>query len=178
MAVLRLWRRRWRWLGAAAFAAGLLTPGLVHGPDVLVDEKGKLFAVRTAGNALALSSHRAARFAGDIWLRRNGQDAPAPWPGGGARLRCDGAGCIYRVDGQVVALVRDRRALADDCRNADVVISAVPVRRPCPSARVVIDRADLRRDGAHALYLEADGARVESVAARRGDRPWAPRPGR
>ena len=68
----------------------------------------------------------------------------------------------------MVALVRDSRALADDCRNADVVISAVPVRRPCPSARVVIDRADLRRDGAHALYLGADGTRVESVAGRRG----------
>ncbi|MCH7888370.1 MAG: ComEC/Rec2 family competence protein [Proteobacteria bacterium] len=174
---LCLWQRRWRWFGALAFAAGLLTPGLVRGPDVLVDEKGKLFAARTADGALALSSRRSARFSGKMWLRRNGQDVPAPWPGDDNGLRCDGAGCIYRAKGQVVALVRDSRALADDCRVADVVMSAVPVRRPCPSARVVIDRIDLWRGGAHALYLEANGVRVESVIAGGGERPWTPRPG-
>jgi competence protein ComEC len=78
----------------------------------------------------------------------------------------------------VVALVRDSRALADDCRVADVVMSAVPVRRPCLSAQVVVDRIDLWRGGAHALYLGANGARVESVIASSGDRPWAPRPSR
>ena len=117
-----------------------------------------------ADGALALSSRRSARFSGEMWLRRNGQDVPAPWPGDSAGLRCDGAGCIYRAKGQVVALVRDSRALADDCRVADVVMSAVPVRRPCPSAQVVVDRIDLWRGGAHALYLEANGVRVESGA--------------
>ncbi len=176
--MLRLWQRRWRWMGALAFAAALFTPALTRGPDVLVDQEGRLFAARAADGALALSSRRVARYAGEIWLRRNGQDRPAPWPGNDDWLRCDSAGCIYRAKGQVVALVRDSLAFADDCRVADVVVSAVPLRRPCPSARVVVDRLDLSRGGAHALYLDADGVRVESVAAGRSARPWTPRPGR
>ena len=173
---LCLWRGKWRWLGAPVLALSLLSPAISPSPDLLIDGKGKLFAVRTEDGELALSSRKAARFTGDIWLRRDGQRSSAPWPGeDGGGLRCDAAGCIYRSRGQVVALVRDGRALAEDCRNAPIVVSVVPVRRACPSASLVIDRFDLWRKGAHALYFDDDGGvRVESVAAMRGSRPWAP----
>lgn len=172
---LCLWQRPWRWLGLVAVAGGLMTVPLGRGADVLVDGNGKLFAVRTASGELALSSRRAARFTGEIWLRREGQDEAAPWPdddGDDPRLRCDSLGCIYRARGQVVALVRDARALMDDCRIATVVVSLEPVRGRCPSARVVIDRFDLWREGAHALWLDPDGVRTVSVAESRGRRPW------
>ena len=177
---LCLWRGRWRLLGVLAIAAGLVTPGLGRGPDVLVDGSGRLFAARAESGALMLSSGRAARVAGEIWLRRAGQRQAAPWPALGAsadgRLSCDPLACLYRSRGQVVALVRDPRALAEDCRVADVVVSLVPVRRPC-QARVVVDRFDLWRHGGHALWLEGDGARVETVAEVRGRRPWSRPPG-
>jgi competence protein ComEC len=35
-----------------------------------------------------------------------------------------------------------------------------------------VDRFDLWRSGTHALWLEPDGIRVESVAQSRGARPW------
>ncbi|MEE8245849.1 MAG: ComEC/Rec2 family competence protein [Alphaproteobacteria bacterium] len=177
---LCLWRGRWRLLGVLAIAAGLVTPGLGRGPDVLVDGSGRLFAARAESGALMLSSGRAARVTGEIWLRRAGQRQAAPWPELGAstdgRLSCDPLACLYRARGQVVALVRDPRALAEDCRVADVVVSLVPVRRPC-QARVVVDRFDLWRHGGHALWLEGDGARVETVAEVRGRRPWSRPPG-
>jgi competence protein ComEC len=169
-----LWRGAWRWAGAPVFALALLTPALSQPPDLLVNGDGKLFAVRMASGELALSSRKAARFAGDIWLRRVGQRESAPWLESD-RLRCDRVGCIYRAQGRVVALVRDGRALAEDCRLASIVISAVPVGRACPSASLVIDRFDLWRNGAHALYFDGDGGyRVKTVAAIRGERPWAP----
>lgn len=176
---LCLWRQSWRWPGAVVFAASLATPMLYDAPDLLVDGKAKLFAVRAPSGALALSSRKAPRYTGDIWLRRDGQDKTAPWPDDAAWLRCDGAGCIYRNQGHVVALIRDGRALADDCRLADVVISAVPVRRDCPSASLVIDRFDVWRHGAHAVFFEENGGiLVEHVAGARGDRPWTARRGR
>jgi competence protein ComEC len=52
----------------------------------------------------------------------------------------------------------------------------VPVRGRCRSARVVIDRFDLWRAGAHALWLSDDAVTVESVRDYRGVRPWAPAP--
>ena len=87
-------------------------------------------------------------------------------------MRCDGLGCIQRVGGQTVALVKDPRALAEDCALADVVVSIVPVRSQCPAAHTVIDRFDLWRSGTHAIWLDDHGARVESVAKTRGNRPW------
>ena len=179
---LCLWRRPWRWPGALVVAAALATPAFSEAPDVLVDGKAKLFAVRTptgeSAGALALSSRSAARYTAGIWLRRNGQGEAAPWPDDAAWLGCDRAGCIYRARGHTVALVRDGRALAEDCRVADIVVSTVPVRRDCPSAVVVVDRFDLWREGAHALYFQEDGGvRVESVAEMRGARPWTARRG-
>jgi competence protein ComEC len=61
---------------------------------------------------------------------------------------------------------------------ATIVVSAIPVRgwrgRRCRRAAVVIDRFDLWRRGAHALWLEADGVRVRTVAETSGRRPWSP----
>ena len=53
----------------------------------------------------------------------------------------------------------------------------VPLRQACPSAGLAIDRFDLWREGAHALYFEDGVARVESVGEIRGDRPWTARRG-
>ena len=49
----------------------------------------------------------------------------------------------------------------------------VPLDGACrPRAGVVVDRFDLWRDGAHALWADGDGIRVRSSRATRGDRPW------
>ncbi len=178
---LCLWRRRWRLWGALGVAAGLMALGLIRPPDVLVDGRGKLLAVRTADGGLAVSSKRAAGFSRQVWHRRAGrEDSPLVWPRHGlsrdGRLSCDGLGCIYRARGLTVALVGHPAALADDCRVADVVVSTVPVRRPCPSAKRFIDRFDLWREGGHALWLDGGRVRVESVNSERGERPWVVRP--
>lgn len=170
---LCLWRHAWRLLGIIPFIAGLASTPLSERADILVDGEAKIFAVRLADDELALSSTRTARYDGESWLRRNGQMASATWPGGEAALRCDTSGCIYRTEGRVVALVYDERALAEDCRVADVVVSLVPVRGVCPSAKAVIDRFDIWRNGAHAVYLDGDAIVIESVASRHGARPWS-----
>jgi competence protein ComEC len=57
-----------------------------------------------------------------------------------------------------------------------VVISAVPVRRPCRGPELVLDRFDVAREGATAVTFGKMGAIVETVAAERGARPWSVRP--
>ena len=86
-------------------------------------------------------------------------------------MRCDPLGCLYRRAGQVVALVRDPMAFADDCAAADIVVAVVPAPRRC-QAPVVIDWFDLRREGAHAVAL-GPPVRIDSVADGVGDRPWS-----
>ncbi|MCB2102285.1 MAG: ComEC/Rec2 family competence protein [Rhodobacterales bacterium] len=178
---LCLWRRPWRWAGASAVALGLASTALVIPPDVLIDEDGRLLAVTDPQGVMTVSSRATARFDREVWLRRAGQEAePAVWPrwGGGAqgRLSCDPLGCLFRQDGLTVALARRPDALAEDCLNADVVVSPDFVHGACPSARRVIDKADLAREGTHALWLSDGRLRVDTVDRRRGDRPWVIRP--
>ncbi len=180
---LCLWRRPWRLAGGAAILAGLLSIPLNTPPDILVTGDGGLLGLRAPEGDLVLSSASRQRFSAEIWRRRLGEAEAEAWPPVGAsldgRLTCDRLGCIYRAPGHIVALVTDARALHDDCAVATVVVSRVPVRRgQCPGAFRVIDRFDLWRGGAHALWLADGGVRVESAAARRGDRPWVPRRGR
>ncbi|MDP7242626.1 MAG: ComEC/Rec2 family competence protein [Rhodospirillales bacterium] len=175
---LCLWRCPWRAWGLAGVAAGLAGVAVTVPPDVLVDGGGRLMAVRSASGTFAVSTRRTGRFNRGVWLRRVGQDAEAPlWPRQGfsadGRLVCDHLGCILHAKKHVVALVSRPQSLAEDCWIADVVVSAVPVRGPCPAA----DRFDLWRHGAHALWLLDNGqVRVESVNEERGRRPWVVRP--
>jgi competence protein ComEC len=177
---LCLWRRPWRFLGLAPILAGAFAASLATPPDVLVSGDAKLMAVRaTAGNGaggLYLSSARVRRFDAEIWRRRLGLEESTSWPRLGTaaegRLSCDPLGCIYKARGQVVALVGDGRALADDCAMAAVVISREPVRGRCKGPGLVIDRFDLWRHGGNAIWLGEKEIRVETVRARRGHRPW------
>ena len=179
---LCLWRRRWRLAGLAGFLAGAVVMLAASPPDVLIAGDARLFAVRDAAGDLVLSSPRARGMTAETWLRLDGRGRRASLPGpdeaDDARLRCDSLGCVYRARGHVVAIARDVRALAEDCALAEVVVSLVPIRGPCPSAHTVIDRFDLWREGAHAIWLEDGAVRVSTVAEIRGVRPWAPRKGR
>jgi len=172
---LCIWRQRWRLAGLAPIAIGLASLLLVRGPDVLVSGDGELVALRNAAGRLELSG-KASRIVRETWLRRDGQLEATPDRGiteDAAQTACDSLGCTLTLRGQVVAVVRDPAALAEDCAIATVVVASFPVRRRCGSARLVIDRFSLWREGAHALWIEADGAvRVETVRGARGVRPW------
>lgn len=175
---LCLWKRPIRWAGLAGVAAGVLVAVLARQPDVLVDGQGRLLAVRTAEGGLAVSSHSLARFEREAWVQQAGLEEDTPWEevegeGEEGRLRCDSLGCILHAGGRTIALVKEPAALLEDCRLADAVVSLVPVRRKCPAAQVVVDRFDLWREGAHALWVDGGGRiRVESVNGNRGRRPW------
>ena len=186
---LCLWRQRWRWLGVIGLLAGTASPWLIAQPDFLVNADGRLLAARAAESGRFYFTSAPPRgFAAETWHERLGGPQLYPWPslsradlrsgegrsGADGSLRCDPAGCSWRYQGFLVALPQQPRAITEDCRHADVVISArMAVRYRCPSARIVIDRNDLWRGGTHALYLDpAQGLRSVSVAQSRGRRPW------
>ncbi len=176
---LCLWRTGWRWWGCAAIAAGVVAAALARPPDLLVSPDGKLIAVNrsaaSGGARLVLSTVKGQRFTAGTWLARFAEDQPGELASI-AEARCDAASCRYRRGRHVVALVNDARALTADCRVATVVISTVPTRGRCRGPEVVIDRFDLWRAGAHALWLDGARVEVESVRDYRGVRPWAPAP--
>jgi competence protein ComEC len=176
---LALWRTRWRLAGIAAMIGALGLALNQSAPDILADGAGKYFAVATPDGGLILSSTRKNHTT-SAWLAGRGLGAGAKWPNEAAPanefLSCDGLSCFYRAKGWTVALVRDAQALREDCLAADIVIATVPAPDKCCTPMIVIDRFDLWRRGAHAIWLARDGAaRVVSVADVRGERLWSPR---
>ncbi len=176
---LCLWSGRWRLWGIVPILLGLAVFAAAEGPDVLVGPRGEVFAVAENDGRIRISARRKSHLTGE-WLESRGQETPLPWPGGSYsgpsdRLVCDGLGCLYRAKGKTVALIRQFDAVGEDCAVADVVISAVPLRRRCQGPSVTVDRFDLWRGGAHAVWLEEGGTvRVRSVADERGQRLWSP----
>jgi competence protein ComEC len=57
------------------------------------------------------------------------------------------------------------------------VVSPLAAHRVCRGPPV-IDRIDTWKKGGHAIWLDADGIRIETVNDWRGRRPWAPTPER
>ena len=176
---LALWRRPQRYLGIVVVAVGIILGAGATPPDVIINAQGTLAAVRTDGAGYAYSSLSKARFAGEAWMRRAGWAmTPGRWPKSGEgdqSLRCDAVGCVYRKAGRSVAFSRQADALWEDCHNAAVVVNLSDLAAAtCAGPRVVLSQGDLRRFGAHALWLGdgAGGVRVETVAGQRGKRPW------
>ncbi len=172
---LCLWQRPWRFAGVAAIVLGGATIAFARSPDLLVAEDGRLFAIADPAGHLLLSTD-TDEFVADTWLRRSGVSGVGTLPedgyGADGRLACDSSGCIYAAHGRRIAVVRQPAALFEDCQLADVVVSLEPVRVPCRAA-TVIDRFDLWRNGAYAIWVGDDGAiDVRSVREMRGDRPW------
>jgi len=172
-----LWRRRWRLAGLPVVAVALmLGPG--KAPDLLMSEDGRVLGLRDQQGVVHVASARLDRFVTDTWARRSGQEGARKWTASAEEqalgLGCQTGLCRWRKGPWRVALVSDDRRLAEACGSADIVLSTVDAQGRCRGPRVVIDRRDAWRDGAHALWLDETGVRRETTNAARGDRPWVP----
>ncbi|MGQ0741621.1 MAG: ComEC/Rec2 family competence protein [Alphaproteobacteria bacterium] len=165
-----IWRRRWRWFGLGPVAAGLLLTPMETPPDVLISRDAHMAGVQQPAGFTILGKE-LDDYTASQWLLRRGDERE--WQSAKAGSTCDDDGCTARsANGAVIALALRPGALSDDCTRADVLVSAVPLRVDCPNPRTVIDRFDVLRAGAIALWLDGDGVKVKTVAEMRGRRPW------
>ncbi len=174
---LCLWRRRWRYAGLPVVAIGLML-GPPPAPDLLMSEDGRVLGLRDERGVVHVASARLDRYVTDSWARRQGQDGARRWTASvdeqALGLGCSTGLCRWRKGPWRVALVSDEKRLAEACGSADIVLSTVDAQARCRGPRLVIDRRDAWKDGAHALWLDDLGVRRETANARRGDRPWVP----
>lgn len=165
---LALWRRPWRLAGLAPIAAGLLLSAAPSLPDVLIGAEARNVAIRS-GEGYALFAATPA-FEAEMWLKSAGDLRPPKEAVGG--FACDKARCFASVRGVRLAYVLKDAGMAEACAGAAVVVTRVPLAS-CEGPRLVIGRRELTARGAHALYFEDGGIRVETAADVRGARPWS-----
>ncbi|MDX2101174.1 MAG: ComEC/Rec2 family competence protein [Alphaproteobacteria bacterium] len=170
-----LWQGRWRWLGAVPMLLAILWTWGARQPDILIADNGRGVAIRQSDGTLVILPG-TDRLVAQIWRGRSPDSRTIDIATrDDATPRCDRLGCRHRLHGLTIAVTVDARALPADCREADVVIALVPTRGRCRDRLVLIDRFDLWRNGAHALWLTPD-PKVTSHRGRNGTRPWNPEP--
>lgn len=173
---MALWRGHWRFIGLAPLVVGFAFWGSDRRADVLIDRDGALAAIRAIDGTLTLTAAKPS-YTAEQWLRHDGDARTPAEVARTSLMKCDALGCIWRGEGRpVVAFPATLDAVKEDCRNADIVIARMglprSMRKNC-GAKIIVDRFDLWRNGATALYFETDGTiRRETAREMRGDRPW------
>lgn len=178
---LALWRGRLRWVaGGLAIVAGLAAIGLGSRPDILIERSAATMAARMQGGELVPVYARRGRFAAERWLLADGDDADLGQAAKRAGWSCADDICRGQVKDKSVLWLGRKATAPDDCRRADIVVSASPLRRKCgyPSAQQLhIDRFDVWRNGAHAIHITADGNfKVDTARGISGRRAWVYEP--
>jgi competence protein ComEC len=168
-----LWSRRWRVLGVAPIALGVLLAPYGVRPDALIGRGGDLIAVRGEDGKLSALAQRSSSFELARWLEHDADARTAAEVGRAEAFVCDPQGCIALVKGVQVAVASTPAALRDDCRLAGILVLKSVRPEACTTPRV-IDVGALAARGAHSLTIADGKVRIETVAGSRGVRPWAP----
>jgi competence protein ComEC len=157
-------------------AAGLWLAATPKGFDIYIDRDGSGAAVR-AGSGRLVVIGRVPAFVAEQWLKADGDGRKADDPSLRAGARCDPLGCVMELhDARTVALVRDRRAFAEDCRRAAFVITRLPAPPTCRPP-VMLDRAFFAAHGAAAIRFTAAGPAIVTARRPSETRPWLQRAG-
>lgn len=170
-----LWSTRWRTLGVAPIALGLMLAPTGHRPDMLIGRGADLVAVRAADGKLSALAGRGSTFELSRWLEHDGDGRTPAEAAKAQAFLCDQSGCIARVKGMRVAVAGSAAALRDDCAAASIVVLKFPKPKACRPLGLVLDSDDVRVRGAHALRIMDGRIVIETVAEMRGDRPWSAR---
>ena len=176
---LAIWQKKMRYLGLLPIMAGCILIPMTPRPDILVSNRVDLFAVRAPDGVLWVSSKTKEKFIRNEWKEREGGQGIDFWPeeGQGRVVSCSAERCRFEAKGHRVLFVMDKGALPENCAEADLILSIEPFKNAeeCHRQTMLLDRWDIWRKGAHAIYLSPEKVRIETVQGERGKRPWTGR---
>lgn len=170
---LSLWTTRLRWLGLLPLTFGVAFAAKPERPEILIERDGSGIAVRGADGRFAIAG-KPSRFVLQQWLAADGDNRSPD----DATLRngvvCDSLGCVTRTaEGRTISYARDRIAIIEDCRRADLVVTSIPWSAPCEAT--LVHRMDLSRDGATSLFRHSEGWSFRASEQANTERPWTRR---
>lgn len=176
---LCLLETRVRLFGFAGVALGIMIAAGARPPDLLVSGDGRHMGVLRRDGALALLRPRAGDFIRDMWGDAMGTGATLPLDAVAA-ASCGIDACVVRLarggrEWRILATrsrrLVPRREFMAACAAADIVVSERRLPPWCAPRWLKLDRTQLGRTGAVALWLAE--ARVETATGGQGAHPWA-----
>jgi competence protein ComEC len=171
-----LWRGTLRLAGTVLLLAGLTAAPLNHRPDILIERTGRNVAIRNSNELLVPAQPRRARYAVGKWLLEDGDQATPAEAARRPGWSCGDKACRATVNGLSIVYVMDGAKLDAACTAADILVADFPLRGRCAAAAHRVDRFDVWRKGAHAIYLDGRAISVITALNLRGSRPWVVKP--
>jgi competence protein ComEC len=181
---LFFWTSRPRLFGLIPIAIGSIGAATAPVPDLLVTGDGRHLALVDHGVPLLLRD-KSGDYVRDLMAESSGFDGDPLALEGRGFTACSKDSCVAVVErgGRSWRILATRSTTSIDwliltraCAAADVVVSDRWLPRGCTPKWLKLDRDALQRTGGLAIYL-ASRPRVETVAERVGEHPWAARPG-
>jgi competence protein ComEC len=176
--ILCLVSSRWRLLSLPVVLIAFWWGGHGSRADVLVEERVRNVAIRNTDGLLALAQPNRTRFAASKWLQGDGDTGKI----GDFKKRsgwlCRDSVCLAVTGAGTVAYLLPEAEPRRPCPTADILISSYPLRNKCKGLKLTIDRFDVWRSGAFAIYAEEPGLVTSNSVVSQGNRPWVytPRP--
>jgi competence protein ComEC len=167
---------RIRFVGLALLVAGFFVSKSVQHPQILIEERASNVAIVDDQQRLVFADSRKGKFAADKWLQSNGEISKLGDTFDRAGWTCVEGMCFADVSDKSIAYEHEQSDPNWTCPPVDILIADFPLRKACGDIAVRIDRFDLWKHGAHALYVQDGKVRIETVKSAQGDRPWVYRP--
>jgi competence protein ComEC len=170
--VLCIGAGRLRFSGVAIFMLGLFTTQLATRPQILIEERGSNVAVLDASGHYIFANDKGGKFAAEKWLQENGETITVAEASAQAGWTCEDNMCFTDLANKSVGYVREQETADWTCPPVDILIADFPLRRACPDIKIRIDRFDVWKQGASAIYFSGNSVEIKTVKAEQGDRPW------
>lgn len=164
---------RWLAVPITAFASYLAIN--TAKPVLLIDERAANVAVMTAAGLVPARGVKPG-FSIGRWLQENAESISVKKAAERPAWTCDSAVCKAQTNGKSIAYLLETARLEKPCPAADILIAQYPLRRSCKGRLATIDRFDVWRNGAHAVFIDADTIRISEVRSSQGKRPWVYEP--
>jgi competence protein ComEC len=158
-------------IGVATMAAGLLMASYAERPQVLIEERAGNVAIRDDGGLLMLANADGGKFATLKWLTENGEVVSIREAAARPGWSCVEDNCFAEVGGLQLGYLRKQEGLTE-CPPVDIVVADFPLRGACAEAKLRIDRFDVWRNGAHAIFIDDGKVTMKTAREEQGDRPW------
>jgi competence protein ComEC len=181
---LCLWRTRWRWWGVAPFALGALWALVTPAPDLLVTGDGRHMAVIDGGRNIGVLRERAGDYVRSTMAESSGLEGFVPDLDDVEGAACNDDACAvtlrkqgrdWHILGTRTKARFDSTSLTEACAAADIVVSDRRLPNACRPRWLKADAPYLARTGGLAVTF-GNPSRIETVASRTGEHPWAAAP--
>jgi competence protein ComEC len=165
---------RFRFLGIVVILIGLVITPLSASPTILVEDRAANVAVLNSNNEYVFANGEKNKFVGNKWLQHNGEEVAMAEAAQRPGWDCIEGDCFTSVAPMSVAFLHQERnaAASDYCPTSEIIIADYPLHFGCRQARLRIDRFDVWRNGAYAVYISAGRYTVETAKGMQGMRPW------